>query len=130
MARPPSRHPTDLELQILKIIWRGGPMSVRQVREALALERELAHTSVMTVMNIMVEKKYLRRKRARVGFIYHPRVAEEPTLRAMLRSMLDRVFDGSTSALMLNLLDAAPMDAEELARLRALIDQKARERSP
>ena len=56
MARPRSRFPTELELDILKTLWRSGPATVRQVREALEPQRSLAHTSVMTVMNIMVDK--------------------------------------------------------------------------
>ena len=54
MARPASQHPTELELEILKVIWRDGACTVRNVREALAPTRKLAHTSVITVMNIMV----------------------------------------------------------------------------
>ena len=53
MARPASRHPTELELEILKVLWREGPLSGRQVRDALVPFRDLAYTSVMTVMNIM-----------------------------------------------------------------------------
>ena len=53
MARSPSQHPTELELEILKVLWRIGPATVRTVREELAAVRELAYTSVMTMMTIM-----------------------------------------------------------------------------
>ena len=60
MARPRSTHPTELELGILKILWQAGPRTVEEVRETLAVgdrARELTHSSVITVMNIMVKKK-------------------------------------------------------------------------
>ena len=61
MVRPPSSSPTELELLILKVLWRKSPQTVREVREALAnSRRKLAHTSVITTLNVMVRKKYLR----------------------------------------------------------------------
>ncbi len=56
MVRPTSKHPTELELEILKILWRAKPLTGRQVRDALAEFRELAYTSVMTVMGTMEDK--------------------------------------------------------------------------
>src|SRR4051794_13222152 len=118
MARPASSNPTQLELEILKIIWRTGPASVRQVRDALATAgRPLAYTSVMTIMNIMARKKYLRRAKAGGGsaaFTYAARIQEKPTLGRMLRDLVDRVFNGSTAAVMQNLLAATDLDPEEL----------------
>jgi BlaI family penicillinase repressor len=132
MARPTSSHPTELELEILKIIWRDGPLSVRQVRDALKAERPLAHTSVMTIMNIMTRKKYLRRQKSEAGgsgataYIYSARVGEKTTLGKMLRDLVDRVFGGSTSAVMQNLL-TNDLDAKELAELRDLIERKSKD---
>ncbi len=127
MARPASKYPTELELEILKIIWRIGPASGRQVRETLAESRELAYTSVMTILNIMTRKGYLKRVRAHGGYIYQARVTELSTSRRMLRDMVDRVFDGSAAALMLNLLETADIDPEELERLREMVNRKAEE---
>jgi len=127
MARPASKHPTELELAILKILWRDGPLPVRDVRDALAADRELAYTSVMTVMNIMAEKGYLRRRKQAARYVYRPVVGEEATSRRMLGDLVDRVFDGSASAAMVNLLDAADLDADELREIRALLDRKAKE---
>ena len=90
MARPASQHPTDFELEILKVLWRDGPKPVRHVRDALAAAgRELAYTSVMTVMNIMADKGYVRRNknpRDGGGYVYHPLVKEQATTGRMLRS--------------------------------------------
>jgi predicted transcriptional regulator len=123
MARRSSSHPTELELEILKILWRDGPAPVRQVRDALAGTRDLAYTTVMTMMSIMTKKQYLRRSKGRSGYVYRPCIDRESTERTMLRDLVDRVFDGSPSAVMLHLLETADLDAGELQRLRALLDQ-------
>ena len=125
MARPASRHPTELELLILKIIWDIGPCPVRTVREALAPKRKLAYTSVMTIMNIMVAKKYLSRKKVGPSYTYQPRVTKTATVRGMLKDLVTRVFDGSAAAVVLNLLETTSLDEQELVRIRAMLDQNA-----
>jgi BlaI family transcriptional regulator, penicillinase repressor len=124
MARPLSRHPTELELEILKILWRGGPMPVRQVREALAPSRELAYTSVMTIMNIMVTKGYLARQKSGASFVYQPRVSADATARGMLGDVVRRVFDGSVTAVVARLLESADLTERELKQLREMLDAK------
>jgi predicted transcriptional regulator len=127
-----------LELEILKAIWRGGnkPMTGREVQAALtAAGRELAYTSVVTVLNIMTRKGYLRRKKASsatpgagaTGFVYQPSVTEKANAGRMLRDLIDRVFHGSSSAVLLKLLEESRLDAAEIARLRDVVDRKAAE---
>lgn len=127
MARPASRHPTELELLILKVIWQQGPSSVRVVRDALAPNRKLAYTSVMTIMNIMVDKGYLSRQKEGPSFVYHPRVTEQTTSRRMLKDLVNRVFDGSASAVVVNLLETADVNEAELLSIRRIIERKAAE---
>lgn len=129
MARPSSRHPTELELEILKVLWRDGPAPVRHVRDALAEFRDLAYTSVMTIMNIMTKKGYLRRSRHGGRYLYSPKVSERSVSRGMLRDLVNRVFDGSAVAAMLNLLETADIDEVELRELREIIKRKTREGS-
>jgi predicted transcriptional regulator len=140
MARPASKHPTELELAILNVLWRGGgskPMTGREIQEGLAgAGRELAYTSVVTVLNIMTRKGYLRRKKAAAGagvgggaagFAYQPSVTEKANAGRMLRDLIDRVFHGSSSAVLLKLLEESRLDAGEIARLRDVVDRKAAE---
>ena len=127
MARPTSKHPTELELEILKILWRDGPVTVRQTRDALVAVRDLAYTSVMTVMTIMVKKGYLSRHKSGPGYVYQAKVSEAATTRKMLGDLIDRAFDGSAASLLVSLLETKDIDAEELKRLRALINRKAKE---
>jgi BlaI family transcriptional regulator, penicillinase repressor len=129
MARPAARHPTELELQILKIIWRCGPVSIHRVRDELAPTRPLAYTSVQTMMNIMVTKGYLRRDKDSGSYVYRARVSEQSTRRRMLHDLVDRVFDGSAGAAALHLLESSDIVPEEVAQLRRLLARKAKERS-
>ncbi|MCP4250904.1 MAG: BlaI/MecI/CopY family transcriptional regulator [bacterium] len=127
MARPRSPYPTELELEILKVLWRQGPASVREVREALAGSRALAHTSVMTIMTIMTQKGYLKRAKQAGRFVYRPSISEKSTAGRMLRDIVRRAFDGSAAAVMLNLLETADLDEQELKTIRTLINRKAKE---
>lgn len=124
MARPSSKHPTELELEILKIIWREGPLAVREVRDLLAEKRDLAYTSVMTIMNIMTRKGYLKRTKQGRGFTYEAKISKQATSRGMLSDVVNRVFGGSAMAAMLNLLETNDLDDRELEELRTLIDQR------
>jgi BlaI family penicillinase repressor len=126
MARRTSPHPTELELEILKILWRDGPLSGRRVRDLLAEVRDLAYTSVMTIMKIMTQKRYVQRKRVKGNYIYYPCVTEEAVGLGMLRDLVDRVFEGSAAAVMLNLLETAELDESELKRIRRLIHRKGK----
>ncbi len=125
MARPGSDHPTDLELEILKVLWEESPLPVREVRERLA--RPLTHSSVITMLNIMVRKGFLRRQKEGKAFLFAPKVAKENVTGGFVGELLSKVFEGSPQALVLNLLETADLDAEELAELRRLINRKAKE---
>ncbi len=127
--RPASRYPTELELEILKVLWRDGPSPVRHVREALATARDLAYTSVMTVMNIMTEKGYLTRARKRGGYVYRPRITHQWTARRMLGDVVDRVFDGSAAAAMLHLIESGQINDAELESLRKLLEERVEDES-
>jgi BlaI family penicillinase repressor len=124
MTRPASRYPTELELEILKVLWRDGPCTVRRVRVALAEGgRALAYTSVMTMLSIMVRKKYLRRDKDGRSYVYAPRIAEAETKQGLLGDIVERAFDGSARAVVLSLLELGDIDEEELGELRDLIDR-------
>ena len=95
MGRPSSKHPTELELEILKILWRRGPLPVRRVRDALVGFRDLAYSSVITIMNIMVRKNYLTRKNEGGSYVYRTRISQTATTARMLKDRVERACDGS-----------------------------------
>lgn len=130
MARPVSEHPTELELQILKILWEDSPLTVREIRDALAERgRSLAHTSVITTLGTMLEKRQLARLEPEQGkaFRFKPIIEQDAVANKMLGDLVQRVFDGSAEAVMLSLLDVSDCDEDELKNLRRLFNQKIRE---
>ena len=129
MARPASGHPTGLELQILKVLWDRAPLMVRDVRRALAeMGRDIAHTSVITTLNTMVDKRFLKRRKQGNAFLFSPRVERDDVCVQMLGDIVNRVFDGSAKAVVLGLFDCAELDAADLKELRRLVNQKVKER--
>ena len=129
MARPASEYPTRLELEILKVLWDQAPLPVRDVRARLDEQgRTLSHSSVITMLNIMVDKGYLKRTKQGKSFFFSPKVEQDSITGGIVEDLLDRVFDGSPAAMVLNLIETADLDADELAELRRLINRKAKER--
>jgi predicted transcriptional regulator len=129
MPRPESDHPTALELDILKVLWSEAPLAVREVRVRLERDagRPLAHSSVITMLNIMHRKGFLRRKRQGKAFLFTPKIEKDCVTGNMMRDLISRAFDGSAKALVLNLLNTTDLDADELAEMRKLISRKAKE---
>jgi len=130
MARPNSEHPTEAELQILKALWDEQPRTVREVREALANNgRDLAHTTVITMLGTMVDKGQIEKLAPLQGkaFRFSPLIQREGVSSGMLGDLVDRVFDGSAEAVMLSLFDVKDLDEEEIASLRKLLNKKMRE---
>ena len=128
MSRPTSEHPTELELQILKILWQSSPQLVRDIRDALAnAGRDIAHTSVTTALTTMFDKGYLKRKKRNNAFLFSPDITEDEVSEKMVGNLVNRMFDGSASALMLNLFEKSEIDEEELKELRRTLNRKLRE---
>jgi len=132
MARSTAGNPTELELLILKILWELAPQTARQIRDALAIGgRDLAHTSVITTLQKMVDKQQLNQLDPVGGkaFRFEPLVSDQRVSRGMLGDIVDRVFDGSAEAVMLSLFDVAELDDEALKSLRKAFNQKLKEKS-
>ncbi len=128
MARPSSKYPTELELLILKVFWREAPLLARDVQSALATDgRDLAKTSIITTLNTMVAKKYLSRTKQGNMYLFAPKISESEVGDRVMGDVVDRVFDGSTSAVLLKLFDVKDVDLDELKELRKIIDRKLKE---
>ncbi len=129
MARSESKHPTELEFEILKVLWEESPLPVREVRARLEAEadRPLAHSSVITMLNIMHRKGFLRRKKVGKAFFFSPKVEKNSVTGKIMGDLLSRVFGDSLSAMVLNLIETADLDSDELTNVRKLIDRKVKE---
>jgi len=131
MPRRASEHPTELELEILKVLWQQAPQPVREIRQALAEQgRDLAHTSVITTLNVMVRKKYLKRTMQGNACLFEPRLSREQVSTRMLGDLVNRVFDGSAAAVVLRLFDCADVQPDDLKELRQILRQKLQEKTP
>ena len=119
--------PAELELKILKILWREGPLRVREVRKHLADEgRELAHTTVVTTLNKMVDKGFATSTQELNAYVFHAQATEADVSQGMLSDFVNRVFDGSAVSLLLNLVESEQIEDEEFAQLRKLINKQAK----
>lgn len=119
---------TDRELDILKILWTKGKASVRDVQKELSeTAGPVAYSTVQTLLNIMEEKKSLVSHSVEGRtFIYFPKKSPDRTIRDMTKRFVDRVFDGALDRVMVALLDARTPNSDELAQLRAMIDEAER----
>lgn len=128
--RTGSDYPTELELQILKVLWEQSPLTVREVRERLSSTgRELAHTTVITMLGTMIDKAQIKKLEPTQGkaFRFSPRITRDEVSRGMLGDLVHRVFDGSAEAVMLSLFDVKDLNEDEITGLRKLLSKKMRE---
>jgi predicted transcriptional regulator len=123
MAKSTLPRPTDGELAILRILWRRGPSTVREVLEALSKSHETGYTTVLKMMQIMTEKGLLARDDADRTHVFEPRLAEEETQRQLLGDLLERAFHGSAKKLVMQALSTKKASAQELAEIRQLLDE-------
>ena len=123
MPRPRSEHPTPGELEVLQIIWRQGPCTVRQVLDELNRTRPRAYTSVMSLLNVMTDKKLLRRKPHGRAFLYNARVEEQPTLREMVGDLVERAFGGSAELLVAHALEQTDLSPQQLDEIHRMIEE-------
>jgi predicted transcriptional regulator len=129
MSRPRELQPTAGELEVLKILWDRGPSTVREVMDVLNETRPRAYTSVMSLLNVMADKRLLVREPRGRAFVYKPRAGREKTLGRMVGNLLKRAFEGSTSQLVMHLLDEARPTADELAEIHRAIEEYQQQRS-
>jgi predicted transcriptional regulator len=122
MARPPSAHPTDGELEILRALWVVGPSSLSEICEALRRERDVATTTIATMLRIMLDKGLVRRKPAVRGHRWSAAVTQSAAARSMVGKIVDGIFDGSAGRLVAHIVEAGQLSDSELADLRKLID--------
>jgi predicted transcriptional regulator len=111
------------ELAIMKVVWRLGDVSVREVYETLRERRPVAYTTVMTMMNMVEAKGYLKKTLDGRAYRYRPAVPESRVVTAMVREFVERVFDGSAGPLLAHLVSETTLSEKEREELRRLIDE-------
>lgn len=122
------REPSNLEMQVLSLLWQRGPSTVREIQEALPDGKTRAYTTVLTVMQVMEKKGLLTHSSQGNTHVYSPKVSARQTIGPMMRNLVRNIFGGNPIAAMQHLLDENEVSREELAKLKALIQD--REQSP
>jgi predicted transcriptional regulator len=117
---------TATELEMMNVLWRIGPASVHQVIEALHPQRQLAYTSVSTMVRILEQKGYVHSRKEGRGHLYEPAIEKEAYQVASLQHLVSNVFDGTPTLLVQRLVDSEQLDAEQLDQIRRALKKKDR----
>ena len=117
------QRPTDAELEILTVLWSRGPCTVRDVHEVIAQRRPAQYTTILKLMQIMAEKRLVRRDEENRAHVYEASRPREWTQRQLAGDLLERAFGGSAAEMMMGALGARKASKKELAEIRRLLDE-------
>ena len=116
--------PTDLELEILKVIWQRGHATVREVYKDLAAQRKIAYTTVLTMMGILERKGHLKKSPGERAYVYTATQPQSQVVQGMVQEFVGRVFDGSLKPLLVHMVEDARTDPDELKEIEALVRER------
>jgi len=122
MARRRSPALTDAEARVMAVLWQRQTASVGDVVATLRKKRPVSYSTIQTILRILEDKGYVSHEKVARAFIYTPRVDERQARRRALRHLVARLFNGSPSLLVLNVLEDDQIHADELGRLKQLIE--------
>lgn len=115
--------PTKSELEILQVLWKLGPSTVRQVNDEINKEREVKYTSTLKLMQIMLEKEILERDESQMKHVYKPIEEEKRTKSHMLDNFVNNFFDGSPSKLIMQLTGNSKTSEKELNEIKEILEK-------
>ncbi|MGA2728778.1 MAG: BlaI/MecI/CopY family transcriptional regulator [Terracidiphilus sp.] len=118
--------PTEAELELLRILWDKEPATVREIYDALNLQRPSGYTTVLKMLQIMTTKGLVVRDEANRAHVYRAALSQDVTQSEILKDLSVRLFSGSAAQLALHALAMEPASADELEAIRVLIDSKRR----
>jgi len=117
---------TTQELEIMKIVWRRGKATVRDVYEELLSQRKIAYTTVMTMMGILEQKGHLKKSADDRAYVYTPAQPQREVVGSMVHDFVTRVFNGSAKPLLVHLIEEKKITPEELDEISQLLKDKRR----
>ena len=125
MARSMSTQPTEVELQILRILWQSGGSTAREVHNGLAEveEKDTTYSTTVKMLSVMLEKGLVKRDESATPQIYRAATSQKVTQRKMLGDLIDKVYDGSALSLVLQALASGKASPDELAEVRRMVDE-------
>ena len=113
----------EQELEIMKVVWELDKATVRDVYEVLLKRRKIAYTTVMTMMNILEQKKFLKKRQRDRAYVYQAARPKEQVTRAMVREFVDRVFSGSAHPLLVHLVEDRRLSEKDLEEITRMIQE-------
>src|SRR4029453_708296 len=122
MARTRSPALTDAEARVMSVLWELGTATVADVVDGLRRKRAVTYSTVQTILRILEVKGYVAHEKVARAFIYRPRVDERQARRRALRVLARRLFNGSSSLMVLNVLEDEALDPSERKRLQTMIE--------
>ena len=128
MARPASKHPTDGELEILKILWDESPVGLKHICDAIRKNRPVATTTVATILKVMHQKELIIRTRTNSGYVWEPAVAREITAKRIVEKQIDGLFDGSARLLVSHLIEDGKLSNDDFDEIQQLLDKHRKEK--
>ena len=123
MAKKKQQKPTDAELEILAALWTEEPCTVREIHELLSKKREIGYTTVLKLMQIMTEKELVTRDESQRSHVYKSRWRQEQTQRQLVGDLLHKAFAGSADQLVMQALRSKKVTADEIAKIKELLDE-------
>jgi predicted transcriptional regulator len=123
VARSRSLTLTEAELRIMNVLWEKGSATVHEVLQGLPERPSLAYNSVLTIIRILEKKGYVKHVKDKRAHVYTPKVDRKDATRFEVRHLVSRFFGNSDELLVLNILEEKSIDAEELSRLRQLLER-------
>ena len=118
--------PSNAVLEILQVLWKNGPSTVRSVHDLLSKDRNVGYTTVLKIMQVMAEKRLVTRDESERSHVYAPAVEEKSVKRRLVSDLLDKAFDGSAAQLVMQALSDKKASAEDLKQIRRLLNESAR----
>ena len=113
---------TPLELEIMNVLWETGPANVQTVQARLA-GRDLAYTTVQTMLNVLHRKGRVKRRLQERAFLYSPLLSRQKAVTQAVGDMIERFFGGSADSLVMNLVETRKLTPQKLARLQKLVER-------
>jgi BlaI family transcriptional regulator, penicillinase repressor len=123
MARTPGFQPTEVELQILAILWELGPSPVREIHRRLQSGKGTNYSTTVKMLGIMLDKGLLKRDERTRPHVYRTSESRQRTQRQILSTLIDRVFDGSAMSMVIQALSSRAASRSELEEVRRLVDR-------
>jgi predicted transcriptional regulator len=119
--------PSNSELEILAVLWRKGPQTVREIHPSLRRKREIGYTTVLKTLQVMAEKGLVTRDESERSHVYRAAVPEKSVKRRLVSDLLDRVFEGSAANLVVQALSAKRASPEDIRKIRKLLNDQTPE---